>query len=429
MKFKKAKRIIAGAVSVLCSVVLMTGCTMKFGTTPKDSDIVAKPKNGGSPEMEISYGEFRSQYLFFLKQNEIEDDTSAEHAAACKTQRANIIDNMICNKIYLKKAKEIGVSELSEDEKKTIEETFDEQIGQMVEYQGRKALGIDNDTDSTSDTGGTGDNGSGSAYSEEEITQKGNEELDKMLAECDLTREDLRKWLEEFIIATHVMDKAVESVTREDAKTEYEEFLKELEEVYNSNSSYIYFQGEYYDYWLPEGSRLIKHVLLGFDDETQTEITALRKDGKDDEADALREEKAAEFADKIAEVNQKLDDNEDFNTILLYYSADAAGSSAYPDGYLVLPEDPRWVPEFAEAAFVPENIGDRTLCTSDYGVHIMIYAGDAKVDDEVAEQTISTIYGNLRSDAADKATSDWLAEYDYTIDYEKLGIDPASTKS
>lgn len=421
MKFKNTKRIIAGAASVLCAVMLMTGCTVKFGTTPKDSDIIAKPKNGSSPEMEISYGEFKSQYLYFLKQNEIEDDTSAEHAAACKAQRADIIDNMICNKIYLKKAGEMGVLELSEDEKKTAEKTFNDQVKQMAEYYGKKVLGIYSDT---------GDTESVSAYSEEEIISKGSEELDKILAECNLTREDLRKWLDDFIIASHVMDKAVESVTREDAKAEFDEFTKELEEAYKSETDYIYYyQGEYYNYWIPEGSRLIKHVLLGFDEETQSKIKELRQSSKDDEADALREEKAAEFTDKIAEVNQKLDDNEDFNTILIYYSADAAGSSAYPDGYLVLPNDPRWVPEFTEAAFVPEKIGGRTLCTSDYGVHIMIYAGDAKIDESVTEEAISTIYGNLRSEAADKATADWLSEYDYTIDYEKLGIDPASTKS
>lgn len=426
MKFKNTKRIIAGAASVLCAVMLMTGCSVKFGTAPKDNDVVAKPKNGGTPEMSILYGEFKSQYLFFLKQNEIEDDTSAEHAAACKAQRADIIDNLICDKIYLKKAEEYGVLELSEDEKKTAEETFSDQIDQMVKYYGKKVLGIKDDTNDTSDTSNTE---SGSAYSEEEIISKGNEELDKVLAECCMTRDDLRTWLDNFIIATHVLDKAVESVTREDAKAEYDDFIKELEELYKSNNSYIYYQYEYYNYWLPEGSRLIKHVLLGFGEETQQKITDLRKEGKENEANALRGEKAAELTDKIAEVNQKLDDNVDFNTILLNYSADAAGSSAYPDGYLVLPDDPRWVSEFTEAAFVPEKIGDRTLCTSDYGVHIMIYAGDAEIDDEVVEQAISTIYGNLRTETANTITDTWLSEYDYTIDYEKLRIDPASTAS
>ena len=167
---------------------------------------------------------------------------------------------------------------------------------------------------------------------------------------------------------------------------------------------------------------MIKHVLLGFDDDTQLEISLLRMEEKDEEADAVREEAAAALADKIAEVETLLDNNSDFNEILLHYSADAAGSSVYPDGYMVTPDDDRYVKEFTEAAFTIDKIGGRTLCTSDYGVHIMIYASDAKRDEDSVEDFIDAAYAQMCQEEAEKKTSEWQAEYNYDINTVKLRL-------
>lgn len=429
MRFGKRNRLAAGVASVLCAVgiLCMTGCSVRFGTTPKDSDIVAKPTSGNASGMEITYGEFNRQYQYYLKVYEIEDDTTSDNAESCKGRRADIINNLICDRIYLQKAKELGLTELSEEDKALVEEEFNSQMDVQVKYYGEKALNANrsDSSDPESSDGSSPDNSEASP-SEEEIIAKGNEELDRLLADCNMTRDDLRTWLENLIISTNVLEESVKSITRADAEREFNEMVDEIKTLYNSNNRIMYYEYGYSDIWVPEGSRLIKHVLLGFDEETRTQITALRRDGKYDEADAFRSEKAAEFTDKIAEVEQKLDDGVDFNTILLYYSADAAGSSAYPDGYLVTPDDPNYAAEFAEAAFVPENIGDRTLCTSDFGVHIMIYADNAKPDEEYIESIISGIHGQLRSEAADTLIEQWKAEYNYEIDYEKLRIDPSA---
>lgn len=423
MRFGNIIRLAAGAVSLLC-MVGWSGCNVKFGTTPKDSDIIAKPSSGSYPEMEITFGEFNKQYQYYLKVNEIEDDTAAAVSADCKQRRTDIIENMILNKIYLQKARDLGIAELSAEDMAIVDEEYESQIEAQVKYYGEKALNADSsDTaDSSTSEGSESD-----SASEEEIISKGNEVFDKLLADCGLTRDDLHRWLEEYLISANMLDESVKSVSRESAEEEFNKIIAEIKELYNSDDRLMYFQNNYFDYWIPEGSRMIKHVLLGFDEETRTQIEELRKDSKDDDADALRAEKAEEFADRIAEVNKLLDDNEDFNTILLYYSSDAAGSSAYPDGYLVTPNDPRWVTEFAEAAFVPEKPGDRTLCTSDFGVHIMIYASDAKVSEDVIKSAVDNIHGQLRSQEADKLIEQWEAEYNYSIDYEKLRIDPAST--
>lgn len=428
------------AVLLICAIfaACVSGCSMKFGTTPKDSDIVAKPANDSSPELEVTFGDFNKQYQYYLKANDIDDDTSAENLEDCKTHRTDIINNMTMNRVYMQKARELGLDTLSDEDMAVVDEEYESQINSLIEYYGKKELGVDTSSDSTSsENSSSADNSDSSSSSEstdsaesspteDEIKAKGGEVLDAQLKECGLTRDDLHRWLEEYLISANVLDELLKSVTRESAEEVFEEMLTEMEAIYNSDSKALFFQSGYYKSWLPDGSRMIKQVLLGFDEDTQTQLETLRGEGKDDEADALREEKAAEFTDKIAEVEQKLDDNEDFTTILVNYSSDVAGSTAYPDGYLVLPGDTRYIEEFVEAAFIPEKVGDRTLCTSDYGVHIMIYASDAETDDEFNEAVIDNILGQMRSEEAEKLIEQWETEYDYQIDYEKLRIDPAS---
>ena len=124
-----------------------------------------------------------------------------------------------------------------------------------------------------------------------------------------------------------------------------------------------------------------------------------------------------------------LDDNIDFNTILLNYSADAAGSSMYPDGYFVVPDDTHYAKEFTEAAFDMEKPGDRTVCTSDFGVHIMIYASDAKPDEEAVKEQVDSLLVDIYQETAAKKTDEWLKEYDYEIDREKLRIETQTSSS
>ena len=388
---------------LLSGLLLACGCTVRL-----DSNIVAKPTAHNSDDLEITMDEFEQQYKYFLVQYGIEDDTSADYADICKEQRQTIIESLILNKIFLKKAKEMNVPELTDEERTMVREDLELQFEEQAEYFGQKALTEENPDGSPTD---------------EEILKRGYEELDRMLGECGITRENLQQWSEEYITITKVLDEIVKDIRHEDAETNARESLKNLQHLYESENRYYYYQAGYDKLWVPEGARNIKHILLGFDDDTQLEISLLRIDEKDDEADALREQKAAELADKIAEVEAQLDSGTDFNTILLMYSADAAGSSMYPDGYMVAPDDDRYVKEFTEAAFTIDNIGERTVCTTDFGVHIMIYASDAKPDEESIEDYIDAAYGQMCQDEAERKTEEWKAEYNYTINTAKLRID------
>lgn len=411
---KLCKVLKVGAAAVLA--IALGGCSMKFGTNaePKADKVVAEPQNGGSDDMKIVYEEFKKEYAYALKGAGVEDDTEESIAEACKTQRQTIITYLINERIIMKKAAESGLAELSEEEMNAVEESYNQQVEEQIEAFGQEAdFGTENTTDIT----------------DEQRRAQGEKDFDAYLADCGLTRDDLLTWEVSAAITNKLKEEVAKDVEYSAAEESFNEYVEQIKQVYSEDVAQ-YEQSSLSSVWVPEGARMIKHILLGFDEDTQDEITASRQKGDDAAADKLREEKAAALKDKVEEVQKKLDNGEDFKTLILEYSNDAAASSTYPDGYLVVPNGSRYMKEFQEAAFVPEKIGDRTVCVTDYGVHIMIYAADAKVSDEAKKSFTDYIFDQLKNTEFNKQMNEWADEYNFKIDYDALRLDdPANNPS
>lgn len=411
---KLCKVLKVGAAAVLA--IALGGCSMKFGTNaePKADKVVAEPQNGGSDDMKIIYEEFKKEYAYALKGAGVEDDTEESIAEACKTQRQTIITYLINERIIMKKAAESGLAELSEEEMNAVEESYNQQVEEQIEAFGQEAdFGTENTTDIT----------------DEQRRAQGEKDFDAYLADCGLTRDDLLTWEVSAAITNKLKEEVAKDVEYSAAEESFNEYVEQIKQVYSEDVAQ-YEQSSLSSVWVPEGARMIKHILLGFDEDTQDEITASRQKGDDAAADKLREEKAAALKDKVEEVQKKLDNGEDFKKLILEYSNDAAASSTYPDGYLVVPNGSRYMKEFQEAAFVPEKIGDRTVCVTDYGVHIMIYAADAKVSDEAKKSFTDYIFDQLKNTEFNKQMNEWADEYNFKIDYDALRLDdPANNPS
>ena len=406
MKFSK---ILRTGTAVLMAGALC-GCSIKFGTEtePKPDAVVAYATTGdGADSLKITYAEFKKEYNFYLKGSGIEDDTASNVASTCKSQRQTIINYLVNERIINLKAKEMGISELTSEEMSKVESEYNSQIDEQVSYYGENA---------------SYGNESGTSVSDEEKNSRGNEDFDAFLTECGLTRDDLLIWSTNSMITQKMLAELGKDLDRAEAEKTFNEYVEKVKALYEDNTSQ-YEQGGFTSVWVPEGSRLIKHILLGFDGTVTDEITLKRKNGDDAGANALREEKAAELQSKVDEVQQKLDDGEEFKKLMLQYSSDAAGSSMYPDGYVVIPKGTRYMAEFQEAAFVPEKKGDRTVCVTDYGVHIMIYADDAKVSDEAKKEFIDEIFEQQVQVKFAETMDEWKVEYNFKIDYEALRLD------
>ena len=415
MNIKKA----ACAAAAVLTALTIGGCSVKVGTNaePKDNKVVAESTAENVEKIEITYLDFKKEYLYFLKGQGITDDSEESVAALCKTQRETIINYLINEKVILEKAKELGLDKLSEEEMDAVEDEYSKMVLRQIAY----FAGLTNiDPEVTPLT--------------DEQTETGNKGFDEYLADCGLTRDDLLVWQISAAVTEKVREDTVKdvSVDRGEAESTFNDYVESIKNLYESNQL-EYESGVYSAYWIPDGSRRIKHILLGFEDTFTDELAQMRDNGDNEGADKLREEKSAEFAETSEKIINMLDNGADFDELTEEYSADKEGSAANPDGYRVVPNSLLYMEEFTEAAQALENIGDYNTALTDYGLHIVLYAGDAEVTEESAESYVDYIYELLNDDQ--KATyfndslKEWREAYKFEIDHDALKIDkPAETE-
>lgn len=435
--FSKKERIImktgkilsmAVACAVMCS---LAGCSIKTGTSRFDSiiksmnisddTIIASPKGEGienADQLAISYSDFKKEYLYQLKYYSsaygIESDTEEYYKEAFDDIRETTINYMIEEAVILEKAKEYGADQFTQEELDQLESDYQSHLQTQYESFGKNA-----------DYGTLED---GETVSTEEMLIRGEEEFDKYLADCGMTTDDLLTWQRNALIATKLKDAVTQDITIDISEAEdvLDSYIETVKEMYATDPTTYETGGSYMSFWLPEGSRDIKHILIAIDESDSDEIMALRKSGDEEGADALRAECLAPLEEKANEVLAKLDEGADFDQLIQEYSADAAASEYYPDGYVVIPGSVTFVEDFVEAAFELENIGDYKLAASDYGWHIMLYADDAEIPQEDLDTYLDYVHETLTESAKEETYTNmvvqWLEEYDFEINYNALNI-------
>lgn len=415
MNIKKA----ACAAAAVLTALVIGGCSVKVGTNTeiKDDKVVAESTAENTEKIEITYLDFKKEYLYYLKGQGITDDSEESVAARCKTQRETIINYLINEKVILEKAKELGLDKLSTEEMDAVEEEYDRMVLRQIAY----FAGLtDVDPEVTPLT--------------DEQTETGNKGFDDYLASCGLTRDDLLVWQVSAAVTNKLREDTVKdvSVERSEAEATFNDYVDSIKNLYESNQV-EYESGVYSAYWIPEGSRRIKHILLGFQDTFTDELGQMRENGDNEGADKLREEKSAEFAETKEKIINMLDNGADFDELIDEYSADKEGSSANPDGYLLVPDSQLYMEEFTEMGQSLENIGDYDTALTDYGLHIVLYAGDAVVTKESAESYVDYIFELLNDEKKDVYFNDslkeWRDTYKFKTDYDALKIDePAESE-
>lgn len=416
-------RIAAAALAAVMAVTAC-GCSVKVGTNKKikDTAVVASSKGVEDKSLDITYGDFRKEYVYWLKAKNYTDDTLETVAAECKAQREDIIGYLINEKIILSKAAQLGVDKLSDEETLEVQQKFDELVQQQVDYFASKA------------SAETTENGA--ELSEKELEQRGNDDFDSYLADCGLTRDDLFLWQVSAYVTNKVIDEVTKDVefTHEEAEQEFADIEATIKASYEANAASYEQNSTYTSLWLPEGSRRIKHILLGFEDADADEISALRTSGDNESADALRSEKAEALSEQTQGIINMLDNGGNFDDMISEFSADKLGSSSYPDGYLVVPDGKTYMVEFQQKAMELSEIGAYDTCVTDYGVHIMLYASDAEISQTAKTEFIDYLYEQMFANKKDtrfgEILNEWKAEYNYEIDYDALKIDaPSDTEN
>ena len=288
------------------------------------------------------------------------------------------------------------------------------------------------------------------------------------------TQESLREDYKHYAVMTKVQDLMVQdaTVTDEEVEAYYQELVAADKELYENDiaayveyNNYVDQMAMYammygsasdmeYAWYKPEGIRAVKHILLPVDEELMNAYTDLQARFEEQAAAEITEEAAEEteeeaaepvteamineaegailasLADKIEEINQKINDGADFDALIAEYGVDAEGNPSDPgmvsepymtSGYEVSAASSNYVPEFVEASMSIESVGGVSApYVSSYGVHIVKYLADVpggpvEMNDAQREvkraQLLSDKQNELYNTTIDKWLNDSVVEY------------------
>lgn len=381
--------------------------------TWKDIDrdkVIAHIEGADSEKFDITFGEFYSEYLYYLISYNIDDDMSAAYKDACETYREDIITYLTFERIFLQVAEEkgCGLSSLTDEEKTQIETNVQATIDNF-----------------TSNYTATATEELGEGASQSEILNRSTELLVADLQRAELTTDVFKKWetnsyIQEKLAAELGKDITVSDDEVEAMFNEYVEIaktaLREDKISYESDNTLTWI-------YIPEGTRLADQILVAFDKETQEAIKAARSAGNDEEAERLRNEAYNdEMKKKVDGIIALIDGGTSFDDLQATYNED---TSDEPTAVIV--DSELYVSEFYDAVFSIEEIGGIAEPTvSDYGVHIIKYAGDAEVTEEdkadIFKSMKEFLFAQKENEIQQNAYEEWLEIYPYTIDYDLLQI-------
>lgn len=381
--------------------------------TWKDIDrnkVIAHVEGADSEKFDITFGEFYSEYLYYLLSYNIDDDMSATYKDACETYREDIITYLTFERIFMEIAEEkgCGISSLTDEEKATIKANTETTLNNFVSnYSSIAAEEL------------------GEGASDDDVLNRATEMLVSDLARAELTTAIFEKWETNNFIQeklTAVLNEGI-TVSEEEIDAMFEEYVAMAKTALETNKAEYETNSTFTWIYKPEGTRLADQILVAFDSETQSKISEARNAGNDEEADKLRNDAYnAEIQEKVNNIMSLIESGSDFNELQATYNDDG-GDEPYP----VIVGSQIYVQEFTDAVFSVDNIGDVAApAVSDYGVHIIKYEGDDVVTEEdlveIRKSMSEFILSQKQTSVQQEAYEEWLDRFPYTVDYDLLQV-------
>ncbi len=378
------------------------GTSVLTSDTPLDTVVVAVE---GHEEMNITFGDFLKEYKYYLAGYQITDDVNSIYASTLTNQREYIANYLINEEILEVKFAELGLSLTDADIERIDSDTAAGIEGMKESLKERVKASL----------------AEGETLTDDEIASRAEEEYTKLLADCGLAEDDLKEWQKSIVMQEKLTDHLNKDFTYEYSETEKQvaTLIEDAKKAYEADNA-DYDPDSLRSLWIPDGSREVQHILIGFDTETAGEISTLRAGDDDAGADKLREEAVEALSDKIAEVEGKIAAGEDFASLMKEYSDDTDTSAVY----IIAPGTKMYADGFAETSLAIAEIGGTDVCVTDYGYHIIKYTDDAVVTDEDIKSYTDSLHKYLEeaylSQNFGNAMKEWRTEYTFTIDRETL---------
>lgn len=344
-------------ISVLMCFILL------FSSCKKSEDKIVVARVG---KEKITLAEFNEEYGFYLTQYNIEDDTAEEVAEDTESVRQYVIEFLIDQKVEALWAKELGLSKLTDEENTELTNDYNEMMDAWLEFFIEEALASD------------------SSLNEEEAKKEGEKRIEEYLKENGYSNESFLTYQRELFVSQKLFDEITKDIEikDEDVKKAYDENVASAKAKYETSPSQFekdcLGEGEII-YYVPEGTKRVKHILTVFDDEDMKKISELRGSGDDEGADKLRQEALKRIEGKAQEILDSLKkDGSNFDKVMKEKSQDP-GVVNYPEGYVVTKQGKSYVEEFSKAALGLKKPNDMTgLIGTDTGYHIIMLVEDVK---------------------------------------------------
>ena len=397
---KKLIRLLAVALAVM----MLAGCSL---VTVNEEKIVVATVGDET----ITKADFNEGFNALLSQYGYTQDSEAI-ADQLKTLKENYIAQMVEDKVLEKKIKELGLDQVTDEEKaaaeQEIEDWYDEQYAALVENF------------KTDDT-------------VEDPEAKAADTIENYLSQYGLTLDQMKENSVASISSDKLYDYVTKdvTVTEEEAKIEFANKVAAAKEKYDADlSAYVSdFENGATIYYTPKGCYYIKHILISLTDEQKQDIKNLRAD--DDEtvaatADEKREEYLLTIREKAESVLKLVDEGGDFEALMEEYGEDPGmKNEAYKNGYLTYAGDTGFVTEFADAcAALTEDGMTSGLVASDFGYHIIrrvstVPSGEATFED-VKDSLMESMLTDKKSTTYDQQVEAWVKEVNPDIKTDKL---------
>ncbi len=380
-----------------------------------DADATNQPKYDNNAVVAVVDGKEIKKSKALASLNEIlaqsglnmMDPNDASYKTYMEQAKVLVLENLIKTEIALQKVKELGMDTLSAEEQKGADDEFanlQNSFGQGLVDNLKQQYA--NDEENLAKVEQIAED-----QRKQFLANYGVQSIDEMkpLFEDNARMSKLIKSIQDKVQITDADLEAWYKTYQENQKASFEATPSGYETAVSS--------GEIISY-IPKGM-YVKHVLISLSDEDQAAIKALRQEGKDTEADAMRKEKLKSIEAKANEVLAKAKAGEDFNTLIDTYGEDPGmkkDAPTYETGYLVT-SDAAFVKEFLDESLKLAKEGDITgLVGTDFGYHIIkafktLEEGDvAYADNKEASDTQAKTAKN--QEAVVNQMNAWYDEYD-----------------
>ena len=224
-----------------------------------------------------------------------------------------------------------------------------------------------------------------SAAIREEAPEVSDEQINAFLLDMGCTLDAYRQELEQSLKNQRLLDLYCGGIALDDGEAlEYYErqYVSVCRERYEGNiplfEQEVLMSGGI-SYYIPEGYRRIKHIVMALPEDIAKSISALRSGSSaiaQDEWQALQEAACEAMKPKTDAIYQALAEGESFESQMKLYSYDTGVAPEDP-GYLIHADSELWEDGFLKAAMALEHPGDVSEpVVSSAGIHIILYAGD-----------------------------------------------------